>query len=209
MNPSILIKSGRYFHFNDPSNSEFTIEDVAHGLSHVCRFGGHCREFYSVAQHSMIASCIVPENWALRTLMHDAHEAFIGDMPSPLKVLLPDYRRIESEIQAAVLARFGIPFGIGRDGQVVLGGWVKQADLILLATERRDLMPEGPAGDDEWACLQGIRPLDIRIEPMSPHIAREKFLQRWHQLTRPQNADTPESKGFGNPIPKGESPSPR
>ncbi len=96
---------------------------------------------------------VVPSEFALAGLLHDAAEAFLGDVARPLKNLLPDYRRLEAQITPIVLQRFGLP----RD----LPEAVKEADLVLLATEQRDLMP---AHDDEWALLRNVTPLENRIQ---------------------------------------------
>lgn len=174
MTPTILTAEGTYFDFTDPAGSEFGIDAIAHALSHICRYTGHCRDFYSVAQHSVLVSYAVPPEDALAGLLHDAAEAFIGDVAKPLKRLLPDYQVLEASIEAAVFARFGLP--------TELPPSVKRADLQLLVTEKRDLMPS--CRNAEWH-IDGIEPLERKIWPWAPSQARQSFKDRYWMLTRP------------------------
>jgi hypothetical protein len=154
---------------------DIDIEDIATALSRECRYAGHCKHFYSVAQHSVLVSRLVPEELALEGLLHDAAEAYLKDLPSPLKALLPDYREMEARFDMAIRKRFGLSEKPSLE--------VKQAHLVLLATERRDLLPDVI---DPWPCISGIKPMTKRIWPLSPEMAREQFLDRYKWLTREQ-----------------------
>ena len=170
MTPDILTAAGRYFDFTRPADCAFDIDEIAHALSNICRFAGHTRTFYSVAQHSVHVSHLVPQEHALAGLLHDAHEAFVGDVVSPLKQLLPDYKAVERRVETAVLARFGLP--------PMLPECVKDADLVMLATERRDLMP--PL--DDWEVIRGVTRLVDPITPWPPELACWRFLERYREI---------------------------
>lgn len=163
----MLTASGKRFDPVDPQPEMIDLVDIAHGLAHECRFAGQCKRFYSVAQHSILASQIVAPEYALETLLHDAAEAYIKDIPSPVKRLLPDYRALEAKVEAVIRTRFGLP--------PEKSDAVKHADLIMLATERRDLMNwDGEA----WPCLQGIPTMPKTIHAMSAWHAKSMFMQR-------------------------------
>lgn len=168
----ITTRSGGRFDYDAPDILEIHIRDIAHALSHICRFTGHTGRFYSVAQHSVLVSQLVPPEHALVGLLHDAHEAYVGDMATPLKELVPAYRAIEARAWQAVATRLGV--------NPILPACVKQADIIALATERRDLMP--PDGR-VWSPLYKIVPLSIRIKPMRPKKAEAAFLARYRAIT--------------------------
>jgi uncharacterized protein len=174
MLPTIQCASGKYFDFLNPAGSHICIEDIAHALSHINRFTGHTRVPYSVAQHSYVVSCIVPYKDALAALLHDAAEAYLGDVSSPLKQLLPEYKVIERRVHAAIFERFGL--------DPELPASVKEADLIALSTERRDLMPNTDP-HDAWDVLTEVRPLQPRIIVCDANNARNLFLQRYRELT--------------------------
>lgn len=168
--PRMMLQSGAWFDFLDPASSEFNIEDIAQGLSHTCRYAGQCSGFYSVAEHSLLVSDVA-RGYEYSALMHDAAEAFIGDVTRPLKQLLPDFKRIEAVVEGAIFARFDVPTPMPRD--------VKEADLRVLAAEQAQIMP---AETSQWARDEGVIPASIAVRHLPPEAARTAFLERFHQL---------------------------
>ncbi len=100
--PTIKTYTGQQFSYESPTADMIRIEDIGHALSMICRFGGQAREFYSVAQHSLLVAELAPQEFAFDALLHDASEAYCGDMVRPLKNLLPGYREIEEKIHRAI-----------------------------------------------------------------------------------------------------------
>lgn len=172
MNAELCTYTGKYFDLLNPDPALVDIVDIANGLSKQCRFNGHCLRFYSVAQHSVAVSYLVPEEHALHGLLHDAAEAYIGDVIAPLKQLLPDYKQIEKTVEQAIFSAFRLPS--------LLPHCVKKADAIMLFTERRDLMPKT---DVEWDNPMGVYPLDNPIDTWNHNSSRFLFLKRFKELT--------------------------
>lgn len=168
----ITTYSGLDFDYLKPLTSSICIEDIAQALSHECRFAGHLSNFYSVAQHCLLISTIVPEEFALEALLHDATEAYCKDIPSPLKRLLPDYQAIEQQVDTVIRETFGLPAEIS--------AIVHYCDLVMLTTERQELdIDDGK----EWPMLAGIPSAEMAIVPMSSRDARIAFLARFNELT--------------------------
>ena len=172
--PTITLASGRLFDFLDPHGSDFAIEDVAHGLALVCRYAGQCRDFYSVAEHSLLVSDVAT-NHRYEALLHDAAEAFIGDITRPLKQLLPDYKRIEEAVEDAVIERFGMDRAYRSE--------VKATDLRVLAAEQMQIMAPGTA---DWAAEAQVEPAAITVRFLSPKAAKRQFLKRYEELRHQQ-----------------------
>ncbi len=167
----IMTATGEYFDFLNPQTYKFDITAIAHSLSLQTRWTGNCRCFYSIAEHSVRASLLSSHQNALATLLHDAAESVTGDCSTPLKKLLKRFQEIEKATEIELFKQFDIKFPFDKE--------VKVCDLIMLATEKRDLM-----GDDSyWEMLEGISPSPKAIKPWSPNKAKKKFLERYEQLT--------------------------
>lgn len=173
MSGTILTNQGCYFTFKKPEEHVFLIEEIAHALSNICRYTGHVRKFYSVAQHSVLVSYLVPKHLAMCGLMHDASEAYLGDVSTNLKVLLPEYKALEERVEALIAKQYGLPFP--------LPAAVKKADMQMLATEKRDLMPRTPTDELNWPKAE---PIKYTVRPMEPELARLYFMNRYNQLMK-------------------------
>ncbi len=167
---TIRTYTGNTFHYEDMSPKDVSIADVSHALSHICRFTGHVKVYYSVAEHCCrVSDLCSPEN-KLWGLLHDASEAYCSDLPRPFKRLigLEPYRTYEKRIMHIICERFGLPLEEPKE--------VKAADMRLLVTEQRDLMVNaGP----EW---YDVKPLLDPITPWTAEVAKEEFLKRFNAL---------------------------
>ncbi|MEQ5274693.1 HD family hydrolase [Proteus terrae] len=169
----IATATNKHFYYLDVRIEDIDIQDIASGLANECRFNGQIDNFYSVAQHSVYVSYLVAPEYALEALLHDASEAYVKDLPSPLKKLLPEYKEIEKSIDAVIRQKYNLP--------PVMSGAVHLADLMMLATEKRDL--EIDVGSN-WLMLEGIPTSDFIVNPLTPLQAKVLFLRRFNELSK-------------------------
>lgn len=154
-----------------PEESYMDIETIANALSHICRFTGQLNCFYSVAQHSVLVSHLVPIEFALTGLMHDATESFCTDLPKPIKQILPEYSVIED--------RFWAPLADSYDLPRQLPECIHIADRIALITESRDMQN----GDDWKTWAPDLQPLPWKIVAQLSSDAYRSFMERFNELT--------------------------
>ena len=169
----IQIKTGEYLDLLNPDPDLITIENIAQNLSHICRFTGNVDIFYSVAQHSVLVSKDVKKEYALEALLHDATEAFIGDVSTPLKSLLPEYKKIEENFHRVIAKKFNVP--------EILSPEVKRADRFLCEQEKLSLLPFTDDCLNYWGDLKRIQ----KISPYSsPIMSYNSFMNRFNELTK-------------------------
>jgi uncharacterized protein len=166
---------GVKFYPLDPKSSEILPEDIAHALSNICRFGGHTKKFYSVAQHCVLVAQWITMNGGSREesaggLLHDASEAYLGDVISPLKSFFPAYKVVEERAQEAIFKRFNLP--------VKMPAIVKKADQVILACEVRDLIPMGA----DFSLDEKPDPKIERIQPRLPETAAFMWTEMFRLL---------------------------
>lgn len=165
--------SGRQYWPYDPRPEDINIDDVAHSIARQCRFAGHVKvQHYSVAEHSVLVSLCVPPEHALQALLHDATEAYLVDVPRPVKSGLAAYRALEHLNWLAVAKRFGVP--------ALLHDSVIAADDAVLLAERDKLLRKT---DFPWS-VPG-EPAKVRIWAHGPRVAQWRFLRRFRKLLRP------------------------
>lgn len=168
----MLTHSAQVTQLIDPTPEMINPDDIAHALSNLCRFNGHTNQFYSVAQHSVLVSQNVPQVHALAGLLHDATEAYLSDVISPVKPYPLNYQAIEDRLWHVIAERF--------DLSPTLPQTVKLADLRALAAEKRDVMPQH---DKPWPTLNGITPFAEPINPLPPTLAKQQWTDRFQELT--------------------------
>lgn len=166
--------TGRHVDIQTPIPEEFCITDIAHALSNVNRYGGHIYAPYSVAQHAVLMSRMCPTGLALECLHHDDAEAYIGDMPSPFKSVMPEFQRCEARIERAIRKALGLPGDHHHPD-------VKHWDKVMLMTEARDFNL-GWYGTDKHSGMPDAHP--SRIVPWDWRRAKAEFINRHDELTR-------------------------
>lgn len=190
----IELLNGQMFNFFNPGATEVSIEELAHVLSNICRFAGHVRYFYPVAQHLLNSSYLAPPGHERAALLHDTSEGFTNDIVTPLKFLVPTFKDIEIVIESDMGRRF--------DFQYPLSPEVKLVDLQMLKIEKEILKPSS----SHWTILDGVNTDDVAIStlpytverfvrpfrrentllmgPMTPAQAKAAFLRRYKELTQ-------------------------
>jgi len=157
------VSSGKKVNPFNMYEDDIDIKDIAHALSLICRYGGHCKKFYSVAEHSIRVAENVDQKYKLAALLHDAAEAYIGDNIRPVKYNIPVLQSVEDEILPIIMSRFSVKWD-KRTMEVV-----READNIVGATEGRDLMYHV----EDWGNLP--EPLKDKIIPLELPYSVERF----------------------------------
>lgn len=168
---TIKVASGHYIDLLDPKPRSVDIWSIAAALSKICRFGGHCPEFYSVAEHCVHAARLavadgIPTDGVLAVLLHDAAEAYVGDMVKPLKVVIPQFKEIEDRIELAIEAHFGIRFSRWKT-------IIKDYDLAMLKAEKTQMWPEDKK---HWVGFSEVNVADVKLRHWKHSKACRKFI---------------------------------
>ena len=181
--PYIGTYTGKHFHFLNPTEDEICIEDIAQALSMNCRFSGHVSKFYSVAEHCCIIADLVEQadkdkREVLSALLHDASEAYICDIPRPIKPHLNNYFEMELKIEKVIQSKYDI---------TAKTELIDYYDYHICGEEARQLFLHTPDWVKEFDRLE-----NVKIHAWSPQIAKEEFLKRFNRLTGYVPTETPE-----------------
>jgi hypothetical protein len=160
--------TGRQFWPLDPHPEDIDIRDIAAALSKLCRYGGHCHTFYSVAEHCVLAARAAPHELKLTTLLHDASEAYLSDVIRPIKSHLTNYHAIEATLEQIIAKRFGLRWPMPAE--------VNRIDNAMLADERNQAMRAPPA---DWNLPEP--PLGVALRFWGPGTAEREFLDAFYE----------------------------
>lgn len=164
--------TGKQFWPLDPRPEDLCIDDIAHALSNTCRFNGHVRQFYSVAEHSVFVALCTPLKHRVAALMHDASEAYLCDLPRPVKRCVTGYAEAEDRLMGVIASKFGFT--------LPLPEIVKVNDNRILMDEREQFMP---VSDRDWDFE--AEPLGVTLRGWLPFDAEAAFLQVFYDLAEP------------------------
>lgn len=162
--------TGKAMYPTDPRPEEIFILDIAHSLSKQCRYAGHCIKFYSVAEHCVHVSKNVSERLKLTALLHDASEAYLVDLPRPLKYQIPQYREIEGRLEKVISEKYNLVYPFPDE--------IKNIDNRMLTDERIQNMAPPPM---EWKVYEQNGPVGVTLEYWSPDDARKEFLDAFYE----------------------------
>lgn len=166
--PWIQTYTGKRFWPLEPKAEDVDIIDIAHSLSLQCRYTGHCSQFYSISEHSIYVSQIVPKEMALWGLLHDSAEAYLSDVARPVKYQIPKYKEFEEEILKVIAQKYGLDYPIPDK--------VKEVDWAVLHTEKKQIMP-----NSKYPWYLPVPPADIKIECWTPKRAEKEFLKAFNK----------------------------
>lgn len=189
--PWLATSSGNMWSILEPAPEDVHLIDIVVGLARTCRYGGQIREdaeFYSVAEHCalmvkwMIANELITDREdALKVLFHDASEAFLGDIPTPLKALIPEYKVIEDRCQDVIDAAFGL------DDTGISHGQMKVVDIRIRDDERSAMIAEPALSLQRtihWEKHPGYESLGVEVRGLSPQEARREFVECYEMICR-------------------------
>ena len=164
--------SGLRFNYAVLDETQVSIDDVAHALSRMCRYGGHVRDYYTVAEHCVLLCRFVRARGGLEVeqrvaLMHDAGEAYLQDVVRPGKHRLKDYMALEKRVDELVAGVFGVSYPFP--------AWLKELDTRILKDERAQVMNRS---GNTWA-IDGLEPLGVRCRGWGRWVAKQMFLLEW------------------------------
>jgi len=201
---SILTIGGKLFWPMDARPEEVDIKDIAHALSNMCRFAGHIKKFYSVAQHCVLVSDLISKvalkddanfisapslremrltSWKKLALLHDATEAYLVDIPRPVKAYFPEYKKVESKLHIVLAQAFNVGYGY-KFGTFFEHPIVKKADNIALTIEANNLVNDPKKLWCEEARFTVKEYSKYKLIPMTPSQAERAFLKRYYEVTR-------------------------
>lgn len=179
----IFTYTGKKVHIFDPRPEEFDIRDIAHGLAFNCRFSGHTRKYYSVAEHSVIMAMFSSSlDVGLHCLLHDASEAYLRDLASPIKRQMPEYKLVENRLQRAILEAFGLdPASPNAE--------VHELDERAFWAEVKHLMPKVP--HEDWLITdKPNNALPVIPVCWGPETAEQEYLLAFQAFTEKMNEES-------------------